>query len=154
MACISAPLPVDEIKPIGDASFKKAIFHLYDASLCAGQDSFVWENPFAITLDYKRKFSSDMIVKATMIEMARLSGREQQEFETLRPTVTQCFPDVVKGDIITGISLDENKAEFYLNGTRSCEVDWPGFREDFFGIWLSDESRAPRKSKVLRGLKK
>jgi hypothetical protein len=127
---------------------------LYDVSLCAGQDSFEWENPFAITLDYKRNFSSDIIVKATMVEMARLSGREQQEFEPLRPIVTKCFPDVGKGDSITGVSLGEDKAKFYYNGTISCEIDWPGFREDFFGIWLSDESRTPRKSKILRGLKK
>lgn len=143
-----------ELKPIGEVAFKKAFFHLYDISLCAEKETFGWDQPFAITLEYKRNFSSDLIVKATMVEMSRLSGREQSEFEPLRSKVTQCFPDVGKGDQITGVSLDEDKAAFYFNGTMSCEIDWVGFREDFFGIWLADESRAPRKSKVLRGLKK
>ena len=154
LACLNAPIPDTELKPVGQVAYKKAVFHLYDISLCSSDKTFDWDNPFAITLDYKRKFSSELIVKATMVEMSRLSGREKDEFEPLRPIVDKCFPNVTKGDQITGVSLSEDKAKFYYNGKQSCEVEWAGFREDFFGIWLADESRAPRKSKVLRGLKK
>ena len=154
MSCLNAPLPATEVKPVGSVAYKKAFFHLYDISLCSDTGAFDWDSPFAITLDYKRDFSSKLIVKATMVEMSRLSGRKKQEFEPLRPTVDKCFPDVEKGDQITGVSTGSDTAKFYYNGKLSCEVEWTGFNEDFFGIWLADESRAPRKSKVLRGLKK
>ncbi|NNC37269.1 MAG: hypothetical protein HKO02_07425 [Hyphomonadaceae bacterium] len=153
-ACLAAPLPATDLKPVGSVAYKKAIFHLYDISLCSDTGTFQWDNPFVITLKYKRKFSSEMIVKATMVEMSRLSGRDQSEFEPLRPTVDKCFPNVKKGDQITGVSMGPDEAKFYYNGELTCEVKWAGFNEDFFGIWLADESRAPRKSKVLRGLKK
>lgn len=153
-SCLNAPVPQTELKPVGSVAYKKAIFHLYDISLCSDTGAFDWNSPFAITLDYKRDFSSELIVKATMVEMSRLSGREKEVFEPLRPTVDKCFPDVQKGDQITGVSLGANAAKFYFNGELSCEVEWTGFNEDFFGIWLADESRAPRKSRVLRGLSK
>jgi hypothetical protein len=152
-ACLNAPLPETKLKPVGSVAYKKAFFHLYDISLCSDTGAFDWNSPFAITLDYKRNFSSELIVKATMVEMSRLSGRDKEEFEPLRPTVDKCFPDVKKGDQIIGVSLGADAAKFYYNGKLSCEVDWVGFNEDFFGMWLADESRAPRKSKVLRGLK-
>jgi hypothetical protein len=151
---MSAPLPEPKLNPIGEVSYKKAIFHLYDISLCGEKNEFNWNDPFAITLNYKRKFSSEMIMKATMVEMPRLSGRKSDEFEPLREPVSKCFPDVKKGDEITGISHSDDRATFYHNGVKTCDIEWDGFREDFFGIWLSDDSRAPRKSKALRGLKK
>jgi len=154
LACMAAPLPEPKLNPIGEVSFKKAIFHLYDISLCAEKKIFNWDDQFAITLNYKRNFTGKMIMKATMVEMPRLSGRPEKDFEPLRAPVSKCFPDVKKGDEITGISHTKDTATFYHNGTKTCDIKWAGFREDFFGIWLSDESRAPRKSRVLRGLKK
>jgi len=152
LACLATPLPGTTAKPIGEASFKKAIFHLYDASLCADKTPFTMEGKFSLTLDYKRKFTSDQLVKATMVEMSRLSGRDKSEFTALKGPITACFPDVKKGDQITGVSLSDSSANFYLNGKPSCEIEWDGFRHDFFGIWLSDNTRAPKKSRRLRGL--
>jgi len=152
LACLATPLPSAKPKPIGHASFKKAVFHLYDASLCADEKPFSMDRSFSLTLDYKRSFKSSQLVKATIIEMVRISGREKSEFTALIQPIKTCFPDVKKGDQITGVSLGENIARFYLNGAPSCEIEWDGFRSDFFGIWLSENTRTPRKSKLLRGL--
>lgn len=152
LACLATPLPGIKAKPVGEASFKKAIFVLYDASLCADKTPFTMEGKFSLTLDYKRKFSSDQLVKATIVEMSRLSGRDKSEFAALKQPITACFPDVKKGDQITGVSLGKNTAKFYLNGKLSCDIEWNGFRHDFFGIWLSDNTRAKKQSRRLRGL--
>ena len=152
LACMAIPLPDAKAEPIGEASFKKAIFHLYDASLCADKTPFTMEGKFSLTLDYKRKFKSGQLVNATIVEMSRLSGRDKSEFSALKQPITACFPDVKKGDQITGVSLGASTAEFYLNGQPSCDIEWDGFRHDFFGIWLSDNTRAPKKSRRLRGL--
>ena len=154
LACMSAPLPPQTLHPIGEANFKKAFFNLYDASLCASTPEFTWDSTFAITLDYNRGFSSKQLTKATIVEMARLSGQDEETFDPIRQTVSQCFPDVEKNDQITGISLGADQAVFYKNGSQTCDVKWDGFREHFFGIWLSDESRSEKKSRRLRGLEK
>jgi len=150
--CLSGPVTDAGMDEIGSARYKKAMFKLYDASLCSKSDSFEWDEPFALTLDYLRDFSSEMITDAGIHEMARFTGKEKTDFVELRPTLLKCFPDVDKGDQIVGFSEGPNTARFYHNGELACEVEWPEFRENFFGIWLGEETRAPRKAGLLKGL--
>ena len=157
LSCMSTPMADANLNPVGEAAYKKAFFYLYDASLCARETPFSWaqnkDGEFSLALDYKRKFSSEQLVKATIVEMSRLSGQDKAVFAKLETPMADCFPDVEKGDQIIGVSLGENEAKFYYNGTPSCEIKWDGFRENFFGIWLSDNTRMPKKSKRLRGVK-
>ena len=85
--------------------------------------------------------------------MSRISGVEMDDVEPVRETMNSCFPDVEKGDQITGLSRGPDSADFYVNGQLACQVEWPQFRESFFGIWLGDQSRAPKKQKRLLGEK-
>ncbi len=151
LGCLSAPMGDIAIKELGSAKYKRAFIKLYDASLCSASDRFDWNEPFALTLDYSRDFKGSRIVWATIHEMARLSDREKSDIEPLRETIEQCFPNVEKGDQFTGISDGPDTARFYLNGELTCNVEWPGFREQFFGIWLSAETREPKKAKRLKG---
>lgn len=157
LSCMSTPMAGADLNPVGKAAFKKAFIYLYDASLCASDTPFSWtqnkDGEFSLALDYKRKFSSKQLVKATIVEMSRLSGQDKAVFASLKAPIAACFPDVKKGDQIIGVSLGENEAKFYYNGALSCEIKWDGFRENFFGIWLSDDTRMPKKSKRLRGVK-
>lgn len=157
LACMNIPMADTPLSPIGKARFKKAFISLYDASLCAGPPPFDLQlnndKPFALALEYQRKFTSAQLVKATIVEMSRLSGRDKIEFADIKTPLAQCFPDVTKGDTITGVSINADQAKFYLNSTLVCGIKWTGFQEDFFGIWLSDNTRSPRQSRILRGLK-
>ncbi len=145
------------LNPVGEVAVKKFFIHVYDASLCASEAPFIWtknkDGAFSLALDYKRDFSSDDLVKATIGEMARLSGQDKAEFSSLQFPLAECFPNVEKGDQIIGVSHGEDEAKFYYNGALSCEVKRDGFRKNFFGIWLSDNTKMPRKSKRLRGVK-
>ncbi|MBL4869882.1 MAG: chalcone isomerase family protein [Robiginitomaculum sp.] len=158
LACMNTPITITAtpLLPVGKARFNKAFISLYDASLCANSTPFYFEDnkskTFALSLEYRRGFTSEQLVKATIIEMARLSNRKKSEFETLKTPLAECFPTVKKGDNITGVSIDANSAKFYLNANLSCEIEWENFQNDFFGIWLSNDTRSPKKSRRLRGL--
>ena len=151
LGCLAAPLGDMNMRELGSAKYKRAFIKLYDASLCSTEASFTWDEPFALALEYRREFKGSTIVGATIHEMARLSGQEKDAIEPLRETISQCFPDVGKGDQITGVSEDADRARFYLNGEMTCEVEWPGFRDHFFGIWLGEDTREPNKSMRLKG---
>lgn len=157
LSCMSAPMGDVPLNPVGEITVKKFFIHVYDASLCASETPFIWTNnkdgAFSLALDYKRDFSSDDLVKATIVEMSRLSGQEKANFANLKTPMAACFPDVKNGDQIIGVSLGEDEAKFYYNGALSCEIKQDRFRDNFFGIWLSDNTRMPRKSKRLRGVK-
>ena len=153
-SCLKAPMPDIALKAQGQATYKKAFIKLYDASLCTGGPEFNMEEPFAIALDYRMKFSSEQIAGAGIHEMARFARKDKEDFAPLLPILEECFPDVGKGDQIIGVSEGVNTARFYYNEQPSCNVDYPNFRELFFGIWLGDETRAPNKARRLKGLSK
>ena len=154
-SCLSAPVNTPTLTPLGEATYKKAMFKLYDASLCTmslkKEEAFDMEEPFVLALDYRRKFSSEQITKAGIHEMARFARKEKEAFADIKPIFLECFPDVVKGDTIIAISESETKAKFYYNGEMSCEVDYPEFRNLFFGIWLGTETRVPKQAAQLKG---
>lgn len=156
LACMNIPIADTALSPIGKARFKKAFISLYDASLCANTAPFDFEenksSSFSLALEYRRGFTSEQLVKATIVEMSRLSKRDKSEFDALKTPLASCFPNVKKGDNITGVSINADQAKFYLNSNLVCDIKWQGFQNDFFGIWLSDDTRSPNKSKALRGL--
>lgn len=141
------------LKPLGEATYKKAMFTLYDASLCADskKTSFDMDAPFVLALDYRRKFSSEQITKAAIHEMARFARKDKEDFADIEPIFLECFSDVKKGDQIVAVSDNETKARFYYNGEIACSVDYPEFRELFFGIWLGTETRVPKQAALLKG---
>ncbi len=153
-ACIASPIENSEMNLFGETTYKRAFIKLYDAALCGPSEGFSIEDSFALTLRYRRNFSSDQIVGASIHEMARLSNQKKSDIEPLRESLQQCFPDVKKGDILTGISEGPNKASFYLNDALSCQIEWSGFRDQFFGIWIGAETREPKRARKLMGISK
>jgi len=115
------------------------------------KEEFDMEEPFILALDYRRKFSSEQITKAGIHEMARFARKDKEAFSDIKPIFMECFPNVEKGDTIIAISESETQAKFYHNGTMSCEVDYPEFRDLFFGIWLGAETRVPKQAALLKG---
>ena len=154
-SCLNAPMDNVALKSLGEATYKKAVFKLYDASLCTSSDKaeFDMDAPFALALDYRRKFSSEQITKAGIHEMARFARKEKSDFDDIKPVFLECFPDVKKGDTIIAVSETDTKAKFYYNGKMSCELDYPEFRNLFFGIWLGTETRVPKQAAQLKGQK-
>ena len=65
--------------------------------------------------------------------------------------MTDIFPDVSEGDVITGIATKENKSLFYLNGTLIGTVDDKAFTNQFFAIWLSEKTSEPELRQALLG---
>lgn len=141
----------DLSEEIGSSSYSVAFVSLYDATLWGPEEEFRWEQPFALELSYSRKIRGDKLAETTISEMARLTGKTEKDFAMLTGPLGKCFPDVVRGDRITGVSRGQNTASFYHNSRKTCDITWPDFRSQFFGIWLGENSRAPLKSAELRG---
>ena len=136
---------------VGAARYSVLSLALFDAALWAETRAFSWDRPFALSLTYQRAFSADALTRRTMQEMARRTSADAAALTALRGNLGACFADVAAGDRITGVSLGANRARFYLNGVRRCDLEWPGFQRAFFGIWLEGEGGARGFSARLRG---
>jgi hypothetical protein len=129
---------------VGAARYQVLGFSVFDATLWAGGGDFSWEQPFAIEIVYRRNVSARMLANRSIQEMGA-------EFEPLRARLTECFADVSVGDRIVGVSTGADSAVFYHNGVRQCELEAPGLRRPFFGIWLNRQGNERAFSRRLLG---
>lgn len=118
---------------------------LYRATLwVAGQaDGALREDaPLALRLEYQRDIPGARIVAASVDEMQRL-GVDAARLQRWEGEMRRLFPDVRKGDAITGVFLPGRGARFFLGGQALGEVNDADFARSFFAIWLDPRTRAP-----------
>lgn len=145
---VNAALPGAE--KIGEAPYRLLGITMFNAELFA-DDAFSWQRPFALTLTYARSARQSTIIGRTISEMSQRGAGSPAALAPLRAQLVRCFPNVSEGDRITGVSTGVNTARFYVNGARSCDVEWPNFRRHFFGIWLDARGGQAAMSARLRG---
>lgn len=129
------------------ARFSYFGFAVYDANMwvppgfsLAGFD----RHAFALQLTYQRDFEGVAIAQRSVQEMRRQPGLSEQRLQLWERYMRDAFPDVRKGDRLTGIHNPGSGAQFLLNGRPIASIPDPEFAGRFFGIWLSPQSSDAR----------
>ena len=153
---LANPAEVDRALPgaakVGEASYHLLAIHLFDAELYVQGGAFSWERPFALTLSYERAARQSTLLNRTISEMSQRGAGNARTLAPLRAQLERCFPNIARGDRVTGVSTGPNTARFYHNGAHRCDIEWPNFRRHFFGIWLAGrDGPAVAISAQLRG---
>lgn len=146
---VGAALP--GAQSVGEAPYRLLGITVFEAELFAANGAFSWQQPFALSLTYARSARQTTIINRTISEMSNRGAGSAEQLAPLRTQLQRCFPDVARGDRITGVSTGANTARFYVNGAQSCQVEWPNFRRNFFGIWLDARGGQAAMSARLRG---
>lgn len=156
-AAQAAPPPelagrLDVAAPTGEARGTFLTIPLFDAALWTpGTQPFSWSEPFALSLTYRRGFSADLLVWASMMEMNRIRALDPATEAAVEAKLAQCFRAVGANDRITALSETPDRTTFFLNGQPTCSLEQEGFRRNFFSIWLDPASRDPSGAARLRG---
>lgn len=116
--------------------------HVYDARLTVAGDRFDPAQPFALTLRYARDLSGERIATTSIDEIRRLGFGTPEDHRRWLDAMRRVFPDVRRGDELSGISLPGRGAQFALNGRPIGAVDEPEFARAFFAIWFDPRARA------------
>lgn len=127
-------------------------FEVYDARLWArtGFDMARFEVlPFALELSYLRSFKGADIARRSVDEMRQTGALDEADAARWLAAMTGLFPDVQRGDRITGVHVPGTGARFYLNDRLLGEVGEDRFSRRFFGIWLSERTSQPRMREDL-----
>jgi len=122
-------------------------FEVYDARLWArpGFEMARFEGQlFALELNYLRNFKGADIARRSVEEMRQTGALDESDAARWLAAMGALFPDVQKGDRITGVHLPGTGARFYLNDRLLGEVAEDRFSRRFFGIWLSEQTTQPR----------
>ncbi len=136
----------------GHARFTFLGFDLYDARLWA-EPGFTTErydlHPFALELTYLRDFTGESIADRSVVEMRRQPGATEAQFDTWKRWMRSAFPNVRKGDRITGLHRPGEGALFLVNGLPVGALRDADFSRRFFGIWLSAQTSDSRLREIL-----
>ncbi len=104
---------------------------------------------FGLELAYLRDFKGADIAERSIDEMKGLATIEPAQATRWTQAMSTLFPDVKRGDRITGVHVPGSGARFYLNGRLLGEVADDAFSRLFFGIWLSPKTSQPRMRETL-----
>ncbi len=109
------------------------------------------QRPLAIEIEYARSLSGLRMAERSLDEMQRIAPLSPEQRAAWFIGMKQAFPDVAKGDRVTGLFRPGEDTRFFLNGTLRAEVPDADFARAFFAIWLSPKTSEPKLRLALLG---
>lgn len=147
---LAGTLPQARLQGSGRLTFLG--LHVYDARLWVTEgfraDDYS-RQPLAIELEYARTLYGRLIAERSVTEMKKVGDPSPAQAEAWQAEMTKIFPDVAKGDRITGVQQPGEAARFFLNGQPRGELRDAAFAALFFGIWLSPRTSEPKLRQSL-----
>jgi hypothetical protein len=145
---------LQDARLLGEGRLRYLGLHVYDIRLWGQADFSVRDLPgsaLALELEYARALDGKAIAERSLKEMQALDSIDASLAERWLQQMRQIFPDVKKGDRVTGVQRPGEAARFFVNGQPRGEVRDAEFARLFFGIWLSPRTSQPRLREALLG---
>lgn len=136
----------------GSARLRYWGFDVYDARLyvAPGFDIQRFEDQrFGLELSYLRGFKGADIAERSIEEMKGLARLDPAQAQRWQAAMSALFPEVRRGDRLTGVHVPGSGARFYVNGQWLGEIADDAFSRLFFGIWLSPRTSQPSLREAL-----
>ena len=137
---------VASASPAGCANYRYLVFNLYRAELWSDSKRLPGAQ-YGLSLTYRSDFSREELVDASIDEMARMTGRSESSFASVRRQLNAVFRNVKEGDRITAFRDSAKRVRFFHNGratgslTRNAGL--------FMDIWLGPKARFDRRRDVM-----
>lgn len=143
----SVPSP----QTVGKGQFHYLFMHIYDAELFASNGTYAPDAPFALKLTYHRALDGEDIAEESIRQMRKQGLKDEAALSRWRAEMQKVFPNVAKGDSLTGVRTSGGGADFYHGENPIGEIKDPAFADAFFGIWLNPKTTEPTLRKQLLG---
>lgn len=124
---------------------------IYDGWYWAAAHRWTLDTAFVLDLHYHRSLSGSSIAELSAKAMERMDGGTTAEIVRWRTTMAELFPDVGKGDRITGVFLPPASVRYFFNGRLRGEIVDAKFARAFFGIWFDPRTQWPELRTKLLG---
>jgi hypothetical protein len=127
---------------------------VYDGYYWSPTRGWTQEGPFALDLHYHRALDGAKIAERSLIEIAKLGYGTAEQRSRWGEEMRRMFPDVRRGDRLTGVNLPGGIVRYFHNGKSIGEIADPGFAQAFFGIWLDPKTSEGSFRQLLLGEKR
>ncbi len=124
---------------------------IYDGHFWSAERGYSLARAFALDLHYHRDLTGAQIVQRSVDEIVQLGYGSTAERARWARLMKQFFPDVRRGDRLTGVNVPGQGARFYFNGDPIGEIAELAFAQAFFGIWLDPSTSRPDFRRQIMG---
>ena len=142
---------IPQAQIVASARYSVFLFDVYDATFYTVNGKPKVTPPFALKLSYLRSIEGEDIADRSAEEMRNQQGVDEVTLADWHSQMRNIFPNVIKGDSITGIYQDNTQCEFYKNNTYIGHVADSQFCNVFFDIWFGKNTSAPKLRNKLLG---
>jgi len=132
--------------------FGLPIYHARLWTLPGFQPQPLREQTWVLELEYQRELKGQAIAERSLKEMQRTGELSSMQERGWLKTMQSLFPDVKKGDRLSGRYQPGQPTAFWLNDQAIGKVDDPEFGRRFFAIWLAPTTSEPGLRQRLLGL--
>jgi len=126
---------------------------VYDGYYWSPTRGWSQDGPFALDLHYHRALDGAKIAERSVGEITKLGYGTAEQRSRWGEEMKRVFPDVRRGDRITGVNLPGGVVRYFYNGKSIGDISDPGFAHAFFGIWLDPNSSRLDFRQLLLGEK-
>jgi hypothetical protein len=126
---------------------------VYDGYYWSPTRGWSQDGPFALDLHYHRALDGEKIAERSVGEITKLGYGTAEQRSRWGEEMKRVFPDVRRGDRLTGVHLPGGVVRYFLNGKSIGEIADPGFARAFFGIWLDPKTSQLDFRQMLLGEK-
>jgi Chalcone isomerase-like len=126
---------------------------VYDGYYWSPTRGWTQDGPFALDLHYHRALDGAKIAERSVSEIAKLGYGTLEQRARWGEEMRRTFPDVRRGDRLTGVNLPGGVVRYFHNGKSIGEIADPGFARAFFGIWLDPKTSELDFRQLLLGEK-
>ncbi|WP_417690923.1 chalcone isomerase family protein [Roseibium sp.] len=136
---------------VGSGTMTFLGFRVFKAELYAPDGSYDPQSPFALKLIYQRNFKGKDIVERSIDEIRSQGVTNQAKLNSWRQKMEAIFPNIQKGQSITGLRTGNGSALFYSGNRKLGEIRDREFTRYFFSIWLGSHTQDQRLRNKLIG---
>jgi len=126
---------------------------VYDGYYWSPTRGWTQDGPYALDLHYHRALDGAKIAERSVSEIAKLGYGTREQRTRWGEEMRRMFPDVRRGDRLTGVNLPGGVVRYFHNGKSIGEIVDPGFARAFFGIWLDPKTSEGGFRQLLLGEK-
>jgi hypothetical protein len=129
------------------------LFDVYDASFYTVEGKRQLTPPYALKLAYLRDIKGEKIADQSTEEIRNQDIVDEVTLADWHSQMRKIFPNVKKGDNITGVYKDSAACSFYKNDSFIGQINNKQFCDAFFDIWFGEKTSQPGLRNQLIGQK-
>jgi hypothetical protein len=137
------------LETIGQGTYRKLGFKIYDASLWAETPPWDSSKPYALQLRYARSLSKETLVDAVMDDIVDQGVADEATRARWKEKLNTTLRDVEENDVLIGVALPGKTTSLFFNGEKIASIEDQAFSDAFFAVWLGDTADETLRRKLL-----